>query len=62
MGTEFRVGGLVSEVVGGSFQTFFSLIATENNTDISITINGTTTTETLQENESYIGSYDDANG
>ena len=62
LGTEFRVGGLVNEVVGGSFQTFFSLIATENNTDISITINGTTTTETLQENESYIGSYDDANG
>jgi hypothetical protein len=61
-GTEFRVGGLVNEGAGGGFQTFFSLIATENNTDISITINGTTTTETLQENESYIGSYDSANG
>ncbi|MBT7135524.1 MAG: gliding motility protein, partial [Polaribacter sp.] len=58
LGTEFRIGGLVNEVVGGGFQTFFSLIATENNTDISITINGTTITETLQENESYIGSYD----
>ncbi|MDG1508590.1 MAG: hypothetical protein P8Q53_02280, partial [Flavobacteriaceae bacterium] len=62
LGTEFRVGGFVNEVLGGSFQTFFSLIATENNTDISITINGTTTTETLQENESYIGSYDFDNG
>ena len=58
LGTEFRVGGLVNERTGDSFQTFFSLIASENNTDISITINGTTITETLQENESYIGSYD----
>ncbi len=62
LGTEFRVGGLVNEAIGGSFQTFFSLIATENNTDISITINGATRTETLQENESYIGSYGFDNG
>ena len=61
-GTEFRVGGFVNESVGGSFQTFFSMIATENNTDIDITIDGVTTKTTLNENQTYIGSYEIGSG
>jgi len=62
LGNEFRVGGFISELISGSFQTFYSFTATENNTNVSINTNGNVTNVNLNENESYIGSFDGSTG
>jgi gliding motility-associated-like protein len=57
-GNEFRVGGFVNQGTINAFQTFFSIMATEDDTNISLEIDGTVSNITLQEEETYIGSYD----
>ncbi|MDA9073678.1 T9SS type B sorting domain-containing protein [bacterium] len=65
LGREFRVGGLIPEVSGGNRLNFVSVMATENNTNITFNIpsgtdllNSPTTTGpvsiNLNENETYI--------
>jgi gliding motility-associated-like protein len=62
LGNEFRVGGFISESITGSFQTFYSFTATENNTNVTIDTNGSILNVNLNEDESYIGSFDGGNG
>ena len=57
-GNDFRIGGFVNQGTGGSFQTFYSIMATEDDTNIIINTRGTITNVTLQEEETYIGSLD----
>ncbi len=57
-GNDFRVGGFVNQGTIGAFQTFFSIMATEDDTNITLNIDGTTSNVTLQEEETYIGSLD----
>ena len=62
LGLEFRVGGFINELPVNSFQTFYSILATENNTNITLNIDGSLSNITLNEDKSYVGSFDFSNG
>lgn len=54
LGTEFRIGGFVRETVGNNDSTFASIMATEDNTNISIVYPGNSINITLNKEESYV--------
>ncbi|MCH2217371.1 MAG: hypothetical protein MK076_04730, partial [Flavobacteriales bacterium] len=62
LGLEFRVGGFINELPVNGFQTFYSILATENNTNITLNIDGSLSNITLNEDESYVGSFGFSNG
>ncbi|NCP53533.1 MAG: gliding motility protein, partial [Flavobacteriales bacterium] len=55
LGTQFRIGGFIRDAISLGDLTFASMMATEDNTNITIQLNGRTPINiTLNEHESYI--------
>ncbi|MBG7611701.1 hypothetical protein IU405_05500, partial [Polaribacter sp. BAL334] len=55
LGTQFRIGGFVRDATNNFDLTFASIMATEDATNVNITLqNNTTISIILNENESYI--------